>query len=583
MRSMEKNLKNHAVVGICAIGLIGLNSCLRVDDTYDLEKDIDITITVGGDLSIPGSNTEEIKLADLLDLEEDGVIQADANGDYHLLQNGDRAETDVMVKKVFFDLRDESSFSKADQTVNIPANTTGSEHDVVFNKNISINVNKGDVTSDIKSIRKAVTSCYETYMVFSMNSNIADAKIDDGYRIEFPDYITVVSMNPDWKVSEDGHALVLDNEAGMEFTDNTKVQFQIVGISFEYPEATFTYNANLEDQNSISLGGSIKLNGKITATANSNSGGDVTFTANVESESMYLETVTAVVDPKVKIEVESITLNDLPEFLTDNNVVIDLTDPKIYITLTNPSPVAVTVVRADLFSYKEGKADQHVEIPEFTVPAKKTEGYTICINQIEGAQEEGVDEFVTVTDLSDIIKYIPERIEITNINTKVEEEEVEINVGENYIFTTDYKVDTPLKFGNETEIIYNEVMDGWDADLEDVEFKSVAASMEVVNAIPLGVELTAKAIDKYGEVMENVTVDLDVNLAAGSIKNPTRQNVEFSMTTKDGSIKGLDGISISVKANSSQNTEDVSLKKDQFMQFNNVKLSLKGGITMDLN
>ena len=162
MRSMEKNLKNHAVVGICAIGLIGLNSCLRVDDTYDLEKDIDMTITVGGDLSIPGSNTEGIKLADLLDLEEDGVIQADANGDYHLLQNGDRAETDVMVKKVFFDLRDESSFSKADQTVNIPANTTGSEHDVVFNKNISINVNKGDVTSDIKSIRKAVTSCYET-------------------------------------------------------------------------------------------------------------------------------------------------------------------------------------------------------------------------------------------------------------------------------------------------------------------------------------------------------------------------------------------------------------------------------------
>lgn len=29
-----------------------------VDDSYDLTKDIDMTITVGGDLSIPGSGTE---------------------------------------------------------------------------------------------------------------------------------------------------------------------------------------------------------------------------------------------------------------------------------------------------------------------------------------------------------------------------------------------------------------------------------------------------------------------------------------------------------------------------------------------
>lgn len=31
-----------------------------VDDSYDLTKDIDMTITVGGDLSIPGSGTGRI-------------------------------------------------------------------------------------------------------------------------------------------------------------------------------------------------------------------------------------------------------------------------------------------------------------------------------------------------------------------------------------------------------------------------------------------------------------------------------------------------------------------------------------------
>ena len=58
---MERKLKNHAVVGICALGLIGLNSCLKVDETYDLDKDFDMTITVGGDLTVPGSSTENKK------------------------------------------------------------------------------------------------------------------------------------------------------------------------------------------------------------------------------------------------------------------------------------------------------------------------------------------------------------------------------------------------------------------------------------------------------------------------------------------------------------------------------------------
>lgn len=581
---MEKNLKYHAVVGACALGLVGLNSCLRVDDTYDLDKDIDMTITVGGDLTIPGSNTEKIKLADLLDIEEEGVIQPDENGDYHLLQNGEQTETDVMVPKVSVDLSGESSFSKVEQTITIPANPSGSEmpeQTVVFDKNININVNQGDITSDIKSINDAVTTCYKTYMVFSMNSNIANATIEHGYKIEFPEYITVESMDYNWKVSEDGHALVLDNEAGMEFTDETKVQFQIAGIKFNDTDAVFTYNDNQKDKNSIYLGGNIKLNGSITATANSISGGKVTISAFVESRSMNIESVTAVVDPTVNITVDPITLNDMPEFLTDNEVVIDLTDPRIYITLTNPSPVSVDM-SADLISYKGNKVEE-VTIPKFKIPANKPDGYTICINQIDGVTENGVDQFVTVPGLSDIIKYIPERIEMKNINTEVVEENVKVNLGENYIITTNYKVDTPLMFGNETKIIYDEVMDGWDADLEDMEFKRVKASMEVTNAIPLGIELTAVAIDKYGNKLENVDVDLDVKILPGTIDTPSKKNVEFTMTTKDGSIKGLDGIDIAVKANSSENASNETLNEKQYMQFDKIKLSLEGGITMDLN
>jgi hypothetical protein len=61
-----------------------------------------------------------------------------------------------------------------------------------------------------------------------------------------------------------------------------------------------------------------------------------------------------------------------------------------------------------------------------------------------------------------------------------------------------------------------------------MEFDRVEASMNVINEIPLGVRMTAKAIDVNGNVLENVKVDMDVEIKAGEIGAPTTQNVNFT-------------------------------------------------------
>ena len=97
---MNKRIMNYAAIGAYALGLFGLNSCLKVDDTYDLDKDIDMTITVGGDLILPGSSTEKMLLGDLLELEDDGIIKAnEATGDYALIQKGESTSTNINVNK----------------------------------------------------------------------------------------------------------------------------------------------------------------------------------------------------------------------------------------------------------------------------------------------------------------------------------------------------------------------------------------------------------------------------------------------------------------------------------------------------
>lgn len=577
---MEKKFKNHAVVGMCALGLIGLNSCLKVDETYDLDKDFDMTITVGGDLTVPGSSTEKIVLGDLLDLEENSVIRVNnASGDYFLVQEGDRNYTNVNVPGV--DINMLGSFTGVDVSGSVPRNN---ETKITFDKDITINVFRDGVTSDIKDITGADTYCKDTYLKFTKSGVDFNARLEEGYTLEFPDYIELESDDKDWKV--EGNKMILTKVGGLEIDEYTRIYFQITGVNFKdengngVNDAKFKYNDN--DNSSITLGGVVKLDGGIFVSAKNSYGGNINLGANIHSENMIFRSVTAVVDPKVDIEIDPIRIDDLPDFLSDNNVVLDLTDPRIYITLTNPSPVSVDV-NATLKSYKNNISQGTAALENINIP-KNCDDYTICVNQNKDRWDDTDNMmYVKVDNMSDLIKNIPDRIELTDVETSVVPEEVTIDLDRNYRIITDYKVDTPLQFGPDTRIEYTENMDGWDADLEDMEFDRVEASMNVINEIPLGVRMTAKAIDVNGNVLENVKVDMDVEIKAGEIGAPTTQNVNFTLTTDDGRIAGLDGIEISVVASVDNNVSDVTLNENQTMQFTEIKLRLVGGITMDLN
>ena len=583
---MERKLKNHAVVGICALGLIGLNSCLKVDETYDLDKDFDMTITVGGDLTVPGSSTEKIVLGDLLDLEENSVIRVNnASGDYFLVQEGDRNYTNVNVPGV--DINMLGSFKGVKiEDIYVPPFSSGSNNEtkITFDDDIVIDISRDGVTSDIKDITGADTYCKDTYLKFTKSGVDFNARLEEGYTLEFPDYIELESDDKDWKVED--NKMILTKVGGLEIDEYTRIYFQITGVNFKdengngVNDAKFKYNDN--DNSSITLGGVVKLDGGIFVSAEGSNGGKINLGADIYSESMIFNSVTGKVDPKVDIQIDPIIIDGLPDFLSDNNVVLDLTDPRIYITLTNPSPVSVDV-NATLKSYKNNISQGTAALENINIP-KNCEDYTICVNQIKEGQNVKKDTlFVKVENMSDLIKNIPDRIELTNVVTSVVPEEVTIDLDRNYRIITDYKVDTPLQFGPDTRIEYTENMDGWDADLEDMEFDRVEASMNVINEIPLGVRMTAKAIDVDGNVLENVKVDMDVEIKAGAIGAPTEQNVKFTLTTDDGKIAGLDGIEISVVASVDNSVSDVTLNENQTMQFTEIKLKLIGGITMDLN
>lgn len=106
---MNKLSRVGTMIGTSIIALGALQSC--VDNDYDLNKDMNLVVNVGGgQLSVPGSSTEQFSLKKLLDLDSESSIQpadqATADlyglevGDYVLRQKGDPSTGDFEIGKV---------------------------------------------------------------------------------------------------------------------------------------------------------------------------------------------------------------------------------------------------------------------------------------------------------------------------------------------------------------------------------------------------------------------------------------------------------------------------------------------------
>ena len=82
----------------CAMVLTGCST----DDGIDL-GDIDTNIGIGSDgFTLPGSSTNYIKLQEVLDLKDDGVVNILENGDYQFQKSDDISSANPKVKQIEF-------------------------------------------------------------------------------------------------------------------------------------------------------------------------------------------------------------------------------------------------------------------------------------------------------------------------------------------------------------------------------------------------------------------------------------------------------------------------------------------------
>ena len=312
---------------------------------------------------------------------------------------------------------------------------------------------------------------------------------------------------------------------------------------------------------------------------------------------MTVNSVTGVIQPKIEAETTKIELNDLPDFLKDEDTRLDITNPVILLKADNPLETDVEI-DAVLTPKKNNVNIEGHEVKIGTgygqnkvalIPGTNI----IALSRTGDCSIEGVTENIKVEDINNLLETIPDDIDV-NLQPIVRNENYyNAELGKEYDLPASYEVDVPLSFEQGLNIVYNDSVQDLNKDLNDldkVSLKNAKIMLSVDNAIPLKLQLKAENVqikDVYGNELTAVkkTMEEDKQYVTESTdgEKPATSELVLSLTSDDTAfLSKIDRICFKITAVPGSAT-GVPLKDTQWLKVTSVKLSVPGGVNVDLN
>ena len=580
------------------------NSCVNED--YDLTKDIDKTICIDGEISAPIGNSETIFVTDLLNLDDESdVLFLDINDNYVLTFMGNRTETSFTIPSFRFsgdivtngghlglikrsDIMEELAPGLSGTGLPVPKGLTLKRTFDPSTTPLEIDEDIPEEVTDVKDIHgNAVAK-----VTFLANAGKATLS---GLTVDFPDYLIFAGISKgqiDCDFDKESNTLRFGQvEVGRVMSE---VSLDITGIDLTKIPAGQGF---IRDRHKMLLNDNITLTGfevSLLTDDLGNTFGDIPEEVHIDTgikiNSLDIKDVTVKVDPKVAITPQAFNVGKLPDFVNGDGAVLDLYDPQIMLFLGNDSPLTMSL-NADLESYK-GASRNTVHIGDnggatdkITVKSGMTS--RIYLSRTGEIAPSGYQN-VKVSNLSDIVRNVPERISIANIDVKADDEFVTVQTDKSYNFYCSYSIIAPLAFGKDMRIDYCSDYDGWNEifNSEDVDYEinSAVVTFDCVNTIPFGIEMTAAAIDKEDNVIPEITVTIEGNVSSGSVDKPSKTPMTLNLKTSSGDdMRRLDGIRMNNRISGADNDHSgVCLNKRQSIKLENMKIKIKGAINTEL-
>lgn len=567
------------------IGLLSsLASC--IDSDYDLGKDIDLEVTIGGNLSLPIGQTDTIRLSRMI---EEGDVLHVIDGRYVITQGDTISESIDAIEPVIiddfepnFEPYERQFVAATEELPHIPGLETP-DIEVAFDANINtterFNVNT-ELPAEVKSVKYVKITDYN-YQTLQTELSIDISGMPDflprlylaGVELSLPEVI-------DFDVVESGEVVRQGSSIFISKTIELNQGSGHIGI----PVTVYGFIDPTIENGSIVLTDEISLRGKVYADKQTVGSEDLEETIvsvqpnlKLATPEIRVESVAGTVVPNVDINT-SVSLSDLPDFLREEGTSLEVKDLSINLAVQNPinAPIFTQFEIAPLDEYGQ-VVNGNVVTLALKIPGGQKSSFNINRNSPE----------ILSGSLTSLLNTIPDQIDLKVTEVKVESEtnDQTIDLDKNdYSLDINYDINVPLEFENLC-IFYSDTIDNLQSDLSDIsdKIKHLELNVEVDNAIPLGLNLTLAPRNEAGEPLTGLTLPENIEIKAAPNSDGAIQTTSVTITIKEESenaLQQLDKLALKIEGRN-QESNDVTLRPDQFVVVH-LSARLPEGAQMDL-
>ena len=646
---MQKVVKCFGLA-VYMIPCLFLFSC--IDESYDLD-DIDMTIGSYVDLTLPACSTSEITLKNIMDLEDDDIVKI-VDGDFYLVEDGVadipqiEIQNVVIKKPEIFDIDtsvDIDLFPKRNgqnkspkkiviggiELPNFEYTYTIQEKDKAYyelQNTVSETITEEVVELQEIRLDKETSLSIDLETYFDKGIAFIDKVYLDNLYLTYPKGLNITSVvfhhmsfTDDGELIENIHDDVkIDNEKGVVYlTDgdvNTAIgQGRRLRIDVTFDKVVVGKGGVVFDPNThiLSMQGQFKVDGTFRVETD-----DINYKAFTQEQFEAVirdKNFDAIIPNRILFkgeaefandiiangfsgkvkrqvgEISPIKLDNLPDFMNDPEVVFDLENPVVYVEVFNPLPADAETAITMRSVYDNGKTIEK-STGKVAIPANAHTIFCLAdhFENVKHPAEYPANNIqeIRIPALNELLAQIPKEIEV-----EVDDIEMEVNnlsLPGKYDVKVNYKIFTPLAFGEKFLLVYQDSETGWAVDIDEelakIDAQEISLKAVAVSDLPLDLTFKVKPLDERGNEIKGLQVQ-----QIGTIKANSRvTNVSFSIKPAKGHTlkeflsgengQKIDGVHYRAEAKAPQGG---TLKETANLRLKDITISVKGCVSYDAN
>lgn len=586
MNFFEKKKSLRGSVVLLSSLLLGSMTTSCVDSSFDFDKDFDWSINTGY-LAFPVGKTDTIFLDDIIEIDEGDDLQivpdADGNGvagEYHLIKDGeiDRASANVRMATV------------DGSTTHIDPITAADESSVVSPSGmITTQISQtGDVKADAADIDDALKelgslkAAAPTALTLNikLEGNLNFSTISGNLKVKFPSFL--VFNDPAVNANNEIQIPCSELQLNVPYVRT----LQLTGYHFDGGLPVVNNEIHLNEQ--VVITGETNL--QLPSGGQIGSGVKLQIVPTVLLADMSVDEATGIIQPEIDATKTSVEISNLPDFLNDDETSLSVSNPVILFSAVNPLNAPVDLTGKMLGKKEDGTLISGSEVKfgaGSTDPILLQPGSNLIALSRLGTGGPAGSQNIAVANINNLIAKIPDVVEVEMQPAVSYDKYYSIRLGHDYEVSGNYNIDIPLSFEEGLNIVYTDSADDLNSDLKDLDFAEAAVEFDAVNTIPLELEVKAENVtplDINKQPLSDIKVEVEGGIAASADgKTSTRQTLLIKMTEQvKGAMSRLDAIRFRVTAVPGQ-AIGITLRSDQWMQLENIKVKVPKGINIDLN